>query len=208
LLLLGALGALANAATPLTEVQFGPAYADVDLAAALLEDGLVAALRSDLRFDKKLALASAFPSGREGAAEALVRAIAAERREPVESLRLEQVGAEDRALIAYLRGREDEDDLSAIRYGASGILGVDPLGLARTAARERPDDFAVVAIEALLSTADPTVGRGCDGWALWERTLRKHPEAGRNLRPPAVDAITQAIRSRCPRPAPSHGTAP
>ncbi|MEZ4236231.1 MAG: hypothetical protein R3F59_08725 [Myxococcota bacterium] len=191
--------ATAHAASPLTDVRFAEAYADVDLAPAQQADTLVAALRSDLRFDKKLALATAWP-GREGTARKLVEAIAADKKLLVERLRLEDLSGEERALVAFLRAREDDTDLSAIDYGADGVLGIDPLGLARSAAKIRPDDFSVVVVSVLVATADPTVGAGCNGWTLWEQTLHKHPEAGRNLRPPAVDAVEAAIRARCPTP--------
>ena len=78
------------------------------------------------------------------------------------------------------------------------MLGIDPLGLAESAAREQPDNFAIGAIAVLIGTADPVVGRGCDGFKAWDLLLRRFPEASRNMRPPAVLAMTEAIRAACP----------
>ncbi|MEQ1507058.1 MAG: hypothetical protein ABMB14_32825 [Myxococcota bacterium] len=200
--------AVAFADSPLTSVELGAAYGDVQAVAdATTLDAALPLLVGDLPLDQKLAIVNRLGWGHEGQATALAQRLARKRGVPVEALRVEQLSSTDRIVFAYLRAMEDYLELTPIRDGATGVLGADPVGLAATATRDRPDDFAVAAVATLITT-QTKLADGCAVWTTWDGVLRRFPPPTRNLRPAAVDAATDYLslyRDDCPKPPPVPG---
>ncbi|MEQ1570526.1 MAG: hypothetical protein ABMA64_33145 [Myxococcota bacterium] len=172
----------------------GPVDVDLSIGAPPVEAPSLAALTGPL--DHQLAVASALGVGQAGRARAYLDALAARRSSKVSELRIPDLTAPERAVLAWLLAREDPREPAPIEEGATGLLGMDPAAIAASARADRPDDFAIAAVATLVGGPP----EACAAWRAWVGVLAQFQGPARNLAPATVDAITTALRpaSTCP----------
>jgi hypothetical protein len=204
---------VAFADSPLTSVDWAAAYADLPAVVAARAQGVqgaLPALLGELPADQKLAVVSALGWGKPEQALKIAQGMAKKRGVPVEGLKLEHLSATDRAVLAYAAALGDYFDLSPVRPGSRGVLGVEPPALARSATEQRPDDFALAMVASLIDAQDKMDASWCEVWRTWDGTLARFPEAKRNVRASAVAAATDYLKlyaDECPK-SPGHGPPP
>jgi hypothetical protein len=205
----------AMADSPLTSVDWAAAYEDLPAIVEARERGDVQTalpvLLGEGAIDQKLALVNALGWGKPETALQIAQGLARKRKVRVDELKLEHLSATDRAVLAYAGALGDYLDLSPIREGSRGVLGLDPPALARSATEQRPDDFAVAMVAALIQAQDQMDGPWCQVWRTWEGLLERFPESKRNVRGAAVAAGSDYLKlyaDECPKPAPAPGAPP
>lgn len=191
LLLLVTLGAAAaRADSPLTSIDFHPAYADVPAVKAVAKGDLDSAftfLASDAPNDQKLAAASAL--GWEGDhATPFIEALAHERHVTPEALTAAQLTPSQRFVLGYLVALAGYLDLKALKPGASGVFGMTGEALLEDAARALPTDFAVQYTLALVQAQAAMDGSWCEVFQIPDAVVKRFPAKARNLRPGALEA--------------------
>lgn len=193
LLLTVAVALEARADSPLTSIDFTPAYADLTVVRDAkrhprLKPAATQFLLSDAPSDQKAAVVNALGWESNGNAQVFLTALL--QRHHSETIELEALSASEAFVLGYLEAMEDYLELKPLAAKGAGVRGRTPLELLDFAAQGLPDDFAVQFVRALVQ-AQKTMRREdqwCEVFKGPHRVLEQFPPPRRNLKPGAVEA--------------------
>lgn len=205
--------ATALADSPLTSIDFAPAYADVPAVLAArdtrrAEGAVLDFLLSDAPIDQRIAVVNALGWSFEGQANAARYATGLARKKnlPARKLTPVMLAPEERFLLGYLVAMDDYFELRNAPGLPPAFAGLDALALVDEAAARQPQVFSVQYVAALLHAQVDMAGDGCAVWTGPEAVRARFPASRRDLRPEAVAAAVSYLElyeDYCvPKPAP------
>lgn len=192
---------LALADSPLTSIDFAPAYGDVPavLRAAdthVAEGPVLAFLLADAPLDQKVAVVNALGWAFEGQANAARYAagVAQQKNLAPKKLTPRMLSPEERFLLGYLVAMDDYLTLGPARGLPPAFAGMSALDLLGEAAARRTDTFSVQYVTALVRAQADLDGDWCEVWKGPELVRQAFPPARRDLRPEAVAAAVSYLQ--------------
>ncbi len=199
----------AAADSPLTSTEFHTHYDEAAVVAARggrMTTQVLAFLLGRAPTDQKAACVNALSWQKDatGNAQAFVRALEGRHRKQGRALGPAELTVDEQLVLGYLLALHDYFKLGPLEKSKGGLWAATPAELLAEAQKRAPTDFTVALVAALVAAQNTPDSDWCRVYTGVQAVLDRFPEAGRNLKPAAVQAVMAyigAYKKYCPLPA-------